>query len=273
MADTGERVVTSGSRLGARRQRRPLAEEISDTIARELILSEKVAPGALLPSEKQLAGELGVSRPTIRESLLMLQQSGLISIRHGVGSVVLPRPRTLTHGLDRLCSIETFAHEAGKAVESVDVEWDEIDADQEAAERLHIPLGHPVLVSRRVKTYDGERVGWLIDYIPGGVLPFDSIRSEFAGSALDVLLDHPEVGSEYADTDLSAVSLPDEISAKLGVAPGAAGLYLESVMWTYDGRAVDWAKCWYLPERFRFSVRRRRQLGRGHAGARDNESG
>jgi GntR family transcriptional regulator len=262
-----ERVQRRVDSSGLRRHRRPLAEEVADAIARELILSEEVEPGGLLPPEKDLAGRLGVSRPTLRESLLMLQQAGLISIRHGVGSVVLPRPRTLTHGLDRLCSIETFAHEAGKEVESVDVEWEEIEADRATAERLQIPFGHPVLVSRRVKTYDGVRVGWLVDYIPDGVLPFDSFRAEFAGSALDVVLDHPEVGAQHADTDLTAVNLPADIARRLGVRPGTAAIYMDAVLWTYEGRAVDWANCWYLPDHFRFSVRRRRQLGGPHPGS------
>jgi GntR family transcriptional regulator len=249
-------------RTGVRRHRRPLAEEVSDAIARELILSESVPPGELLPSEKELAVRYSVSRPTIRESLLMLQQAGLVSMRHGVGSVVLPRPRTLTHGLDRLCSIETFAHEAGKTVETTDLEWEEREADEQIAARLEIPVGHRVLVTRRVKLYDGERVGWLLDYIPEGALPFDALKSEFAGSALDVLLDHPEVGADYADADIAAVNLPDDIAARLGVDAHTAAMFIDAVLWTLDGRAVDWGRSWYLPQYFRFSVRRRRQLGR-----------
>lgn len=240
-----------------------MAEVVSDAIARDFIVSGEAPPGALLPPEKDLASRLGVSRPTIRESLLMLQQAGLISIRHGVGSLVLLRPRTVTHGLDQLCSIETFAREAGKAVGSVDVEWEELEADPVTAARLHIPIGTPVLVSRRVKIYDGVRVGWLVDHIPAGVLPFDEIKAEFAGSALDVLLDHPEVGGDFADTDLTAVNLSAEIAAKLDVEPGEAAMHVDAVLWSYDGRTLDWAVNWYLPAYFRFAVRRRRSLGHG----------
>jgi DNA-binding GntR family transcriptional regulator len=244
-----------------RRRRRGLAEEVREEIARDLILSEEVAPGGLLPTEKELAARYGVSRPTIRESLLMLQQAGLVRIRHGVGSVVLHRPRTVTHGLDRLCSIETLAREVGKDVETVDLEWRETVADERIVDRLDVPIGHPVLVVQRVKLYDGERVGWLTDYVPAGVLPFDELRAEFAGSALDVLLDHPEVGAEYADADLSALNLPPDIAARLGVEAGRAAMVYDAVLRTVDGRAVDWAHGWYLPEYFRFSVRRRREIG------------
>ena len=41
-----------------------------------------------LPSEPQLAAELGVSRATIREALTILAREGVIVRRHGVGTFV-----------------------------------------------------------------------------------------------------------------------------------------------------------------------------------------
>ncbi|MER0449223.1 GntR family transcriptional regulator [Streptomyces sp. Edi4] len=49
-------------------------------------------PGSTLPSEPRLAGELGVSRPALREALLLLQEDGLLSVRRGVGRTVNDRP-------------------------------------------------------------------------------------------------------------------------------------------------------------------------------------
>lgn len=246
---------------GMRNPRRPLAELLCDAIARELILSETIPPGDLLPSEKELAARYGVSRPTVREALLMLQLSGLVAMRHGVGTYVLPRTQALTNGLDRLGSVETFAREAGQKIETEELEFEEVRADAEIAGRLQIPMESPVLVVRRVKSLGGTRVGWIHDHIPEGVLPFDLLRSEFHGSTLDVLLDHPEVGAEYADSEIEPLNLPDDIAQLLRVEPGTAGLLLDTVVWTIDGRAVDWGRCWYLPKFFRFSVRRRRQIG------------
>jgi GntR family transcriptional regulator len=249
------------SRTRLRRFRGQLAGEIADIIARELILSGETPPGELLKSEKELADLYEVSRPTIRESLLLLQQAGLLSIRHGVGSVVLPRPRSVTHGLDRLCSIETYAQEAGKAVETLDLEWNELEADEDLASKLEVPTGHAIVFIQRVKIYDGVRVGWLEDYIPEGVLPFDAFRSEFSGSALDVLLNHSEVGSEYADVDISAANLSPEIADRLAVDAGTAAVVLDGVLWTLDGRAANYARSYWLPEYFHFSIRRRHALG------------
>jgi DNA-binding GntR family transcriptional regulator len=194
------------------RRPRRLAEELSDAIARELIFSNAVPPGSMLPPEKELSAHYGVSRPTVREALLMLQYVGLVEMRHGVGTVVLERPHALTNGLDRLCSIETFAREAGEQIETEELEWDEIESDAETAERLAVASGHPVLVVRRIKSLHGTPIGLIHDYVPEGVLPFDLLRSEFHGSTLDVLLAHQEVGAEYADSEIEPVNLPKSIA-------------------------------------------------------------
>lgn len=255
------------SRVGLRRNRPALAEELCDAIARDLVFGDVVPPGEILPSEKELSARYGVSRPTVREALLMLQNAGLVGIRHGVGTYVLPRSHSLTNGLDRLCSIETFAREVGATIDTEELEWEELEADDHMADRLAIDVGSDVLVVRRIKLLGGVRVGVIHDHIPAGVLPFELLRSEFHGSTLDVILDHPEVGAEYADSDIEPVNLEPEMAARLGVEAGTAALLIDTVVWTAAGRAVDWGRCWYLPNHFRFSVRRRRQLGQRFAPA------
>jgi len=54
----------------------------------ELILSGKFAIGQKLPSERELAQQLGVSRPVVHEGLIDLQTKGLVSMKPRVGTVV-----------------------------------------------------------------------------------------------------------------------------------------------------------------------------------------
>jgi len=49
-------------------------------------------PGSLLPSEHQLTGEFGVSRPTIVRALAALRRDGWIDTQQGKGSFVRGRP-------------------------------------------------------------------------------------------------------------------------------------------------------------------------------------
>jgi GntR family transcriptional repressor for pyruvate dehydrogenase complex len=71
---------------------RRLAEEIVDRIER-LILNEELHVGDALPSERELAAQLGVSRNILREALGMLVQKGLLEVRPGSGTYVA-RPNT-----------------------------------------------------------------------------------------------------------------------------------------------------------------------------------
>lgn len=52
------------------------------------ILDEKYPPGATLPNERRLAEQLGITRPTLRETLQRLAGEGWIKIRHGKSTVV-----------------------------------------------------------------------------------------------------------------------------------------------------------------------------------------
>lgn len=56
-----------------------------------LILTGRIESGALLPSEAELCKQLGVSRPTIREAVRILQSRGLVIAEHGVGVRVIDR--------------------------------------------------------------------------------------------------------------------------------------------------------------------------------------
>jgi GntR family transcriptional regulator, transcriptional repressor for pyruvate dehydrogenase complex len=60
-----------------------LNEQVATRIKR-LIYSKELAVGEKLPSERDLAARLGVSRVIVREALRSLEQSGLIEIRPGV---------------------------------------------------------------------------------------------------------------------------------------------------------------------------------------------
>jgi GntR family transcriptional repressor for pyruvate dehydrogenase complex len=54
----------------------------------ELILSGKVKIGQKLPSERELALQLGVSRPVVHEGLVELASRGLVSLKPRFGAIV-----------------------------------------------------------------------------------------------------------------------------------------------------------------------------------------
>jgi len=67
---------------------RRLYRQIADQI-RDLIRSGEFVAGARLPPERDLARQLGVSRPSVREALIALEVEGLVEVRIGSGIYVL----------------------------------------------------------------------------------------------------------------------------------------------------------------------------------------
>jgi GntR family transcriptional regulator len=256
------RIVDPSPHQARRPQRAALSDQVRDLIAEEFIASGVIAPGGLLPSEKDLSERYAVSRPTIRFSLHSLQDAGLVIIRNGVGAVVTPSARPASYRFDRLGSLETFGREAGKPVSSRDVEWLEGPASEIAAERLGLAPGHRVLAVHRLKVVEETPVGWFIDTIPEGVISFDVIKDEFTGSTLDVLLDHQQLDVAYEDADLEPVNLPADIAGRLGVEQGTAALFVDAVTWSVRGQPLQWSQFWLLRKTLRFSARRRTQIGR-----------
>lgn len=56
--------------------------------------SSGLGPGDRLPPERDLAASLGVSRATLAQALVALEVTGVVSVRHGDGTVLLAAPRT-----------------------------------------------------------------------------------------------------------------------------------------------------------------------------------
>ncbi|MEL6646442.1 MAG: FCD domain-containing protein [Pseudomonadota bacterium] len=66
-------------------------EKLSSAVTRQvekLILRGILRPGERLPSERELADRLGVSRPSLREAVAELQDKGLLTSRAGAGIFV-----------------------------------------------------------------------------------------------------------------------------------------------------------------------------------------
>lgn len=242
--------------------RRALADDIAELIVLELISNDTVLPGQLLPSETELVERYGVSRVTIRAALRTLREGGLISVRQGVGAMVLPRVDVTHFALDRLCTVETFAREAGTEVEVREVEVEELVPDEQMAARLQLDPGATVGVARRAVHAGGAPAAWLVDHVRTDVLEPDQLH-RVDGAGLDALLAHARRPVDYADCELASAALPDVGAHRLGVAPGTPALLLDELVCAADGRPLARCQGWHLdgPHGSRFAVRRRRRIG------------
>ena len=82
-------------------ERESLSRKVSSQLE-DAIVSGDLDPDSRLPSEQELAGQLGVSRNVVREALRSLEERGLITIRTGSGAYVShPRAEVVRDALGR----------------------------------------------------------------------------------------------------------------------------------------------------------------------------
>jgi GntR family transcriptional repressor for pyruvate dehydrogenase complex len=74
--------------------RQPKLAELVANVLRQQILNGELVDGQLLPNQDSFVSEFGVSRPSMREALRILEAEGLITVRRGnVGGAVVHRPK------------------------------------------------------------------------------------------------------------------------------------------------------------------------------------
>jgi len=76
-----------------RRLNQPRVAEMVAGLLRDRIVNGQLGDGDLLPKQEDLLQEFGVSLPSLREAMRILETEGLISVRRGnVGGAVVHRP-------------------------------------------------------------------------------------------------------------------------------------------------------------------------------------
>jgi GntR family transcriptional regulator len=233
---------------------RPLYQQAAQRLGE--ILAE-TPPGSFLPSEPDLARQLGISRATLREAMRSFEEEGRIIRRQGVGTMVTRPPRALEAGLEVLESLETLAARTGQSVEMGECQIAVRPAGEDDGAQLEVAAEAPVVEVSRVIVAGGRPVAYLIDIVPEALLPLDVWADGFTGSVLDVLLRAGELDLDVSRTEISALSAAPEVARRLQIQRGDVLLRLEGRLFARDGRALDHSWSYFLPGSIRLHIVRR----------------
>jgi GntR family transcriptional regulator len=214
--------------------------------------------GDQLPSEADLAAQLGISRPTLREALLNLEQEGLVVRKHGVGTFVAPvSGRRLESGLERL---ESILESAGR--EGFELKFRGLQVRQEAAgpyiaEKLQADPGVPVTTVRRIIVVDGTPVAYMVDTVLSSILSEQDLDDSFNGSVLDLLRQKKGLVDVQVIADIEALTADAKLSKRLEIGLGQAVQLLEETLFDEERQPVGFSRNYFIPGFFRFHVLRR----------------
>lgn len=214
-------------------------------------------PGERLPSEPDLARQLGVSRATLREAMRTYETQGVLHRRQGSGTYVVHPTHIFDSGLEVLESIETMAKRIGLAVMMGDFTIERrIPSDDEVA-LFGIKPGIGVSQLSRIIIADGRPIAYLSDTLPESILEGFDIKSEFSGSVLDLLLKDKNLAISSSRSEINAVTAPNDVARALGIQSGDVLVHIEANLYTNSGQVVDSSSSYFIPGYFRFHIVRR----------------
>lgn len=158
--------------------RRPPSQRIADEL-RLAIETGELAPGARLPSERELARDYGTARNTAREAVRILAAAGLVTAEHGRGVFVREAVPLMRHGYDRYSprhretGTSPFLMETarqGKTGRFEVLSIDRMEPPADVAARLQLPTGEPSVVRRENVFYaDDDPLHRVTTWVPWSI--------------------------------------------------------------------------------------------------------
>ena len=142
---------------------------------RAAILSGELAPGSLLPSERELIARYNTTKSTAGKAIALLQAEGLVTTEYGRGRFVRSQPplrrvsSTHRHAAHRSSGKPIFDTEAiaqGQVPSRQILEVGRVAAPDDIARFLEIPVGREVVLRKRLQSLDGQPAVISASYYP-----------------------------------------------------------------------------------------------------------
>jgi GntR family transcriptional regulator len=225
--------------------RQPLAYLRLRHAIRNVIDNGAVEAGHALPSERDLARALALSRVTVRKAIGGLVEDGLLTQRHGAGTFVAER---IVKPLSRMTSFTEDLRARGLNPRSEFFERSIGEVTPEEAMAMNLSPGAQVVRLHRLRYAGDEPLAIERSAVPLSLLPDPALVHDSLYEALDKLGCRPRRALQR----LRAVVFGAAQARLLRLPSGSAGLNIERRSFLDDGRVVEFTCSWYRGDIYDF---------------------
>jgi GntR family transcriptional regulator len=206
----------------------PKHEQLRTILVRRI--TEELHPGDMLPGERQLSADHGVSRITVRAAIGQLVNEGLLVRIHGKGTFVAARTaRSRLH----LASFTTDMRRLGLTPSTVVLSVERGVPPQDTTKALGLGPGDEAVRIRRLRLADGTPMS-IDDAWYSAALAPDLDSCPLTGSVYELLRERYDITIDRAEQSVAATEADDEHAALLGLEPGKPVLLFDRISYSGD---------------------------------------
>lgn len=229
----------------------PLYHQLKQLLC-ERIERGEYKPGDLIPGEHDLQQAFQLSRTTVRQALQELERAGYVTRHRGRGTFVT-RNRAV-HNLDPAARLGEHLKAQG-----IRPGWRVLSAGVQVAplpvaERLRLAPGARVFCSRRLRLADDLPLGYLVAYVPVGLVGDLDHGLLGVGGSRDYLRARGALRGSQAERSLEAAAADHDEAGSLSLTPGSPVLKIHRLTVGVDGRPLEDCCGTYRGDRFRYHI-------------------
>ncbi len=216
-------------------------------LIQNLVSAGKLQSGEALPSERDLARQLGISRVTVRKAIAGLVDMGILIQHWGSGTFIAPAKR-VEQALSRLSSFTDDMIIRGLTPGTRVIERSCGPAVPKESMALGLSPGEKVSRLQRLRLADDVPMAIENAVVPARFLP----DPEIVGHSLYAALAERGCVPRRALQRLHAVLLSAEQARLLDVPLASAALYIERRSFLEDGTPVEFTASYYRGDAYDF---------------------
>lgn len=218
-------------------KRSPSLTEQTKSYLKQRILSESFEAGRI-PSETDLANELGVSRTTIRDALSRLELEGVIYRKQGAGTFVNEAGLQIKIRLEEIWGYEAMLEAHGYTPSTRIISVDEQPASAKIAQDLNLPANEPLLVVQKLFLADGQPVILTTNHLPVNLIKLPHTRADFNLPMYQFLPQFCQQHLTYYLSEIVPLNASAELAEMLHLQPQRALLCFEEIGFNQDNTPI-----------------------------------
>ena len=228
-----------------------------------LVLREQLIEGRFvkaMPAEVELAKQFNVGRVTVRHAMEKLVAEGLIVRVAGRGTFPKPAAHPLavldttaqTQPTSLAGLMETIVSATLTTTAKV-LDWRTIEAPDDVAHALQIPVRSPVKKAIRLRSSKEGPLSYITTYMPLD-LAAGIVRRDLAAKPMLQLMREAGVVLGRAQQTISARQADARVAEALDLQIGSALLAVRRRVFDEDDKPVQWLEGLYRPDRYEYQL-------------------